>query len=100
MTDVQKNLLTKKSYLDLYNKKALNSKQSEFIDDDTEEYSGEIGSLTPSIVKEDLTAVKGIGVSVAERLNRPGINSIDIIAKSNSEDLAQIKGVGFPWLKN
>ncbi len=78
MTDIQKNLLTKKSFLDIYNKRSLNSKQSEFIDDDIEEISGEIESLTPSIIREDLTAVKGIGISVAERLNSSGINSIDI----------------------
>ena len=78
MTDIQKNLLTKKSFLDIYNKRSLNSKQSEFIDDDIEEISGEIESLTPSIIREDLTAVKGIGISVAERLNKSGINSIDI----------------------
>jgi len=96
MTDIQKNLLTKKSFLDLYDKKSQNSEQSEFIDDDIEEDLGETGSLTPSIVREDLTAVKGIGVSVAERLNRFGINSVDIIAQSTLENLAQIKGIGLP----
>jgi len=51
-------------------------------------------SLNPSIVKEELTVVKGIGASVAKRLINSGIDSIDLIVKSTTEDLAQIKGIG------
>jgi len=82
------------------NKLKYESKEIEYVEILNEdliridESSKKKDSLNPSIVKEELTAVKGIGASVAKRLINSGIDSIDLIVKSTTEDLAQIKGIG------
>ncbi|MBD3193706.1 MAG: DUF4332 domain-containing protein [Candidatus Lokiarchaeota archaeon] len=42
----------------------------------------------------ELTRVKGIGPTSADRLNKAGIKSIEEIARSKPEELAWIKGIG------
>ena len=82
------------------NKLKYESKEIEYVEILNEdliridESSKKKDSLNPSIVKEELTAVKGIGASIAKRLINSGIDSIDLIVKSTTEDLAQIKGIG------
>jgi predicted flap endonuclease-1-like 5' DNA nuclease len=51
--------------------------------------------LTPSIVKEDLTKVKGIGPSVAQQLRGIGINSIKSLVGASIEQITTIKGIGY-----
>ena len=57
-------------------------------------FSGQNGTLTPSTIKEDLTVVKGIGKSVAEKLGLSGITSVEDLVKYSSSRLAQFKGIG------
>jgi predicted flap endonuclease-1-like 5' DNA nuclease len=52
-------------------------------------------NLTPSIVKEDLTKVKGIGPSVAQQLRGIGINSIKSLVGASIEQITTIKGIGY-----
>jgi len=52
-------------------------------------------NLTPSIVKEDLTKVKGIGISVAQQLRGIGINSIKSLVGASIEQIITIKGIGY-----
>lgn len=51
-------------------------------------------SLTPSIAKENLTTIKGIGSKVAERLNAVGMRTIEDLARSSVNRLALIDGIG------
>ncbi|MFX1502765.1 MAG: helix-hairpin-helix domain-containing protein [Promethearchaeota archaeon] len=50
--------------------------------------------LTPSIKKETLTIVNGIGPKVAQRLSSNGIHSILELAKSTPTRLVKIEGIG------
>lgn len=43
---------------------------------------------------EELVRVRGIGLTTAERLIKAGIKTIEEIAKSSSEQLQWIKGIG------
>ena len=49
--------------------------------------------LNPSIMKEDITKVKGIGKIAAEKLIKAGFTSIDQIARSTHEQLSNIEGI-------
>ncbi|MFX0104433.1 MAG: helix-hairpin-helix domain-containing protein [Candidatus Hodarchaeota archaeon] len=51
-------------------------------------------SLNPSLIKEDIKIIKGIGSSVAEQLHNAGINSLNDLANSNPNRLSKIKGIG------
>jgi predicted flap endonuclease-1-like 5' DNA nuclease len=51
-------------------------------------------NLTPSATKEDLTKIKGIGLSVAQQLNGIGIDSLNSLVEANVERIATIKGIG------
>ncbi len=51
-------------------------------------------SLTPSIIKEDITVIKGIGPSVAEKIKDLGINSMRKLANSTPAQLSQVRGIG------
>lgn len=54
----------------------------------------ESSTLSPSITREDIKAVKGIGPRLAEILNNAGFTSLKTIIESTPETLATIKGVG------
>jgi len=122
MTDTEQNLLQKKSDLKLYYEMAHDAAQANNVDearkislnglkiaqsqkrsdwvDKFDLFNSQLPqkvsntSLTPSIVKEDLTVVKGIGPSVAERLTNVGIRSINMLAKTTATKLALIPGIG------
>ena len=51
-------------------------------------------SLNPSIIKEDMKIIKGIGGSVARQLHNAGINSIKALANTNPNRISRIKGIG------
>ncbi|MFX1419969.1 MAG: helix-hairpin-helix domain-containing protein [Promethearchaeota archaeon] len=55
----------------------------------------ELQSLVPSIQKESLTIISGIGPKSAERLISHGINSISELANSTPTLLSTIEGIGF-----
>jgi len=122
MTDTEQNLLQKKSDLKLYYEMAHEAAQANNVDEARkislnglkiaqsqdqldwvekfDSFNSQLPqkvsntSLTPSIVKEDLTVVKGIGPSVAERLINAGIRSINMLAKTTAKKLALIPGIG------
>ncbi|KKM73438.1 hypothetical protein LCGC14_1410510, partial [marine sediment metagenome] len=51
-------------------------------------------SLNISILKEDITSIKGVGVRVAEKLKVGHFNTIVGIASTTAERLSQINGIG------
>jgi len=120
MTDVHHSLLQKKKDLNLYyemakeafqandvsealniSQKALKIAQSQnepkwiqkFVSFNSQ-LQQETLSLTPSIIKENITVVKGIGSKVAERLINAGIKTIDDLAHSSVNNLALLEGIG------
>ncbi len=122
MTDTEQNLLQKKSDLKLYYEMAHEAAQANNVDearkislnglkiaqsqekpdwvDKFDSFNTQLSqrksntALSPSIVKEDLTVVKGIGPSVAERLTNAGIRSINMLANTTVTKLALIPGIG------
>ena len=46
-------------------------------------------------VKRDIKSIKGIGLSMAEKLKNNGFDSIEKIAHSSPEQLSLVKGIGF-----
>jgi len=50
--------------------------------------------LSTTIVREDITKIKGIGPSVAVKLREHGFNTIEKLAKSTIPQLSNIKGIG------
>ncbi|KKK88952.1 hypothetical protein LCGC14_2737990, partial [marine sediment metagenome] len=54
----------------------------------------EKASLNISILKEDITSIKGVGVHVAEKLKAGHFNTIAGIASATAERLSQINGIG------
>ena len=80
MTDVRNSLLAK------------NSRDQE-EDKETDEVESRMKPETVS-VKEDLTIVKGIGKTVAEKLYQAGITSVHELALVSKEQLMRIKGIG------
>lgn len=120
MTDVQPSLIQKKKDLNLYyemaqeafqandvnealniSRKALQIAQSQDepkwvqkFDSLTSQIHQEAPLLASSISKENLTAIKGIGVKVAERLINAGIKTIDDLAHSSVRELASLEGIG------
>lgn len=50
--------------------------------------------LNPSITKTDITKIRGIGPSVAEKLRDAGFNSIEQIANNSVSQLTAIRGIG------
>lgn len=59
-----------------------------------EDDKDDISQLSPSIAKENLTLVKGVGSRVSQWLNKANIFSVSDLAHSTSEDLSDIKGIG------
>ena len=51
-------------------------------------------SLNISILKEDITSIKGVGVRVAEKLKMGHFNTIAGISSATAEHLSQINGIG------
>jgi len=50
--------------------------------------------LSTTIVKEDITKIKGVGPSVAQKLREHGFDTIETLAKSTIPQLSSIKGIG------
>lgn len=118
MTDVQQNFLGKNSDLKLYYEMAREALQENDVDQalkiakngleqaklqDKGEWIEKFDlfniqlnqeSLTTSIVKENLTAIKGVGSKVAERLKAVGMRTIEDLARSSVNRLALIDGIG------
>ncbi len=119
MTDTQEGLMQKKSDLKFYFKMAQEAFQANDVDqalkisksglkqaklqnqgdwvvkfDTFNSNVSQLHSLTPSIKKESLTIVTGIGLKVAEKLTTIGINSISDLAESSPRKIAQINGIG------
>ncbi|MFX1594831.1 MAG: helix-hairpin-helix domain-containing protein [Promethearchaeota archaeon] len=53
-------------------------------------------SFTTSFKKGDLTVIKGIGSSIAEKLRAQGFTSVEDIAKATAHQISLIKGIGLP----
>jgi len=51
-------------------------------------------SLSTTIGKEDITKIKGVGPSVAQKLREHGFDTIEVLAKSTIAQLSSIKGIG------
>ncbi|MFW9971413.1 MAG: helix-hairpin-helix domain-containing protein [Candidatus Odinarchaeota archaeon] len=81
MTDIKNTSLQEKSILKVHP----NSHKK-----DGEEES----SLLPSIKKETISIVKGIGRKTAEKLNRIGIHTVMDLAQESPESVAQTPGIG------
>ncbi|MFW9943244.1 MAG: helix-hairpin-helix domain-containing protein [Candidatus Thorarchaeota archaeon] len=50
--------------------------------------------LSTTIMRDDITKVKGVGPSVAEKLREHGFTTIEKLAKSSISQLSNIKGIG------
>ncbi|MFX0073264.1 MAG: helix-hairpin-helix domain-containing protein [Candidatus Hermodarchaeota archaeon] len=125
MTDTQEGLLQKKSDLKFYYKMAQEAFQANDVDqalkisksglkqaklqnngdwvakfDIFNSNVSQHNSLVPSIKKESLTIVSGIGVKVAEKLASIGINSISDLAESSARKIARINGIGLERAQN
>ena len=50
--------------------------------------------LNISITRPDITKIRGVGPSVAEKLREAGFNSIEHIARSSVAQLSSIRGIG------
>lgn len=50
--------------------------------------------LSTTIAKEDITKIKGVGPSVAQKLREHGFDTIETLAKSTFPQLSSIKGIG------
>lgn len=61
---------------------------------DEEENDESEQSLSPSILKEELTIIKGIGPTAAALLIKAGITSIEQLAKFTVGRLSEVKGIG------
>jgi len=59
-----------------------------------EDIEDDDSQLNPSITRENLTVVKGIGSIVAQRLHEANVISVSDLAHSTPEDLSVIKGIG------
>jgi hypothetical protein len=86
MTDMQNSLVPEKSDLKPPYKTTNQKPHSDDIEEDN--------SLVPSIKKEPITIIKGIGPKAAERLNGIGITSIQQLAQLTPERIARIPGIG------
>jgi len=89
----QQDLLPKKTDLKSYLKIEEEEASQEFEDYDSS-LPQDKSSLSPSIVKEDLIVVKGVGPSVAKRLTEAGIISVKQLAHTSASSLADIRGIG------
>ncbi|MFX1593309.1 MAG: helix-hairpin-helix domain-containing protein [Promethearchaeota archaeon] len=119
MTDTQQGLMQKKSDLEFYYKMAQEAFQENDVDqalkisksgleqaklqndgdwvnkfDSFNTNISHLQTLTPSIKKETLTLVKGIGPNIAEKLSRHGVSSILELAHTSPIHLAKIDGIG------
>jgi len=50
--------------------------------------------LSTTIMKEDITKIKGVGPSVAQKLREHGFDTIETLARSTIPQLSSIKGIG------
>jgi len=51
-------------------------------------------SLNTTIVKEDITIIKGVGPSIAQKLREHGFDTVEKLSKSTIPQLSTIKGIG------
>ena len=58
------------------------------------ESAKEATSLNTTIVREDITVIKGVGKSVAEKLKGGGFHSVRVIAEATITQLTNIPGIG------
>ncbi|MFX1377900.1 MAG: helix-hairpin-helix domain-containing protein [Promethearchaeota archaeon] len=119
MTDTQDGLMQKKSDLKFYYKMAQEAFQANDVDqalkisnnglreaklqkncewiDKFDIFNSNVSqqnSLNPSIKRESLTIIDGIGLKVAEKLAEIGISSISELAYSSPKKITQINGIG------
>ncbi|MHA1987201.1 MAG: helix-hairpin-helix domain-containing protein [Promethearchaeota archaeon] len=59
-----------------------------------DESTKESPTLTPSIMKEDITVIKGVGPSVAEKLRGAGFHTVQSLADAIIPQLTHIPGIG------
>ena len=85
MTDTHENLIK-------------NASESQVIldrDEDVEEETDESEkSLSPSVLKEDLTVIKGVGAKSAAILNKAGITTIKQLSNYRADELSKVNGIG------
>jgi hypothetical protein len=86
MTDMQNSFLPKKSEMESYKAQDLKKQNESEKSEET--------SLVPSIKKETLTIVKGVGQKVAEKLRSIEIHTISDLAHSSPERVARAPGIG------
>jgi len=58
------------------------------------EAAKEDSSLNPSIAREDITVIKGVGIKVAEKLKNGGFHTVKSIADATLPQLTFIPGIG------
>ena len=58
------------------------------------ESAKEASSLNTTIVREDITVIKGVGKAVAEKLKGGGFHSVKMIAEAAITQLTNIPGIG------
>ena len=92
---VLENKMEKKKKKNLYNV-ALHEKDDddsviELVDYELPQSSAK---LNISITRPDITKIRGVGPSVAQKLREAGFNSIEYIARSSISQLTAIRGVG------
>ncbi|MFW9895710.1 MAG: helix-hairpin-helix domain-containing protein [Candidatus Thorarchaeota archaeon] len=61
---------------------------------ETLERFDEVNELNPSLVREDITVIKGVGVAVAKKLIDAGFFTIQSIAEASLPQLTTIQGIG------
>ena len=86
MTDMQNSFVQRKSKLNSFNISPPRLSQKNDGDEEI--------SLVPSIKKEAITIVRGIGLKVAEKLNGIGVYTVKELAHSTPEEIAKIPGIG------
>jgi len=58
------------------------------------ESAKEDSSLNPSIVREDITVIKGVGIKVAEKLKNAGFHTVQSLADATIPQLTYLPGIG------
>ena len=58
------------------------------------ESAKEDSSLNPSITREDITVIKGVGIKVAEKLKQAGFQTVKSLADATIPQLTYLPGIG------
>ena len=96
MRMTQQDLLPKKTDVNPYLEFEEEEEESQEFEDSDSQLPQDKNILSPSVVEEDLTIVKGVGPSVAKKLTSAGIRSVKQLAYTSASILAGIKGIGLP----